>query len=59
MMRDVVRLVPGHTAARLAMARAFYSIGQSDLAHQTLQVGAAESVSQSHESLRLPWRLRL
>lgn len=38
-LRDVVRLVPGHLGARLLMARAFYSTGQADLAHQALQVG--------------------
>lgn len=37
-LRDVVRLVPGHLGARLLMARAFYSTGQADLAHQALQV---------------------
>lgn len=38
MLRDVVRLVPGHLGARLLMARAFYSTGQADMAHQALQV---------------------
>lgn len=37
-LRDVVRLVPGHLGARLLMARAFYSTDQADLAHQALQV---------------------
>lgn len=37
-LREVVGLVPGHLGARLLMARAFYSTGQADLAHQALQV---------------------
>lgn len=37
-LRKVVGVVPGHLGARLLMARAFYSTGQEDLAHQTLQV---------------------
>ncbi|CAN0392522.1 unnamed protein product, partial [Pylaiella littoralis] len=36
-LRKVVGVVPGHLGARLLMARAFYSTGQEDLAHQTLQ----------------------
>lgn len=38
LLREVVGLVPGHLGARLLMARASYSTGQADLAHQTLQV---------------------
>lgn len=38
MLRGVVDLVPGHLGARLSMARAFYSTGQAELAHQALQV---------------------
>lgn len=37
-LQEVVNLVPGHLGARLSMARAFYSTGQADLAHQTLRV---------------------
>lgn len=37
-LRSVVDLVPGHLGARLSMARAFYSTGQAELAHQALQV---------------------
>ncbi|CAM9895733.1 unnamed protein product, partial [Ectocarpus sp. 12 AP-2014] len=37
LLREVVSLVPGHLGARLLMARASYSTGQADLAHQTLQ----------------------
>ena len=37
-LRGVVDVVPGHLGARLSMARAFYSTGQADLAHQALQV---------------------
>lgn len=37
-LREVVGLVPGHMSARLLIARAFYSTGQEDLAHEALQV---------------------
>ncbi|CAM9140679.1 unnamed protein product [Discosporangium mesarthrocarpum] len=37
LLQRVVQLVPGHLDARLTMARAYFSTGQTDLAHHTLQ----------------------